>query len=207
MGWAWRQLAKMGALAGPQGGRDLYPGITAYDTFTDTNGVLLPAHDPDKAPSGATWAVARGTIGIQSNAAQPSAVVSNLAVALLDVGLADCTLVGVFNTSVIGSYLGFMVRATDADNGIAIAVTNGSLGVYKRDGGAVTPLQTKAWTQFASVSVALVVTLSGATITAQVEATPATLISISNSFHQTTTQHGLYFQNVADQCELWQVVP
>lgn len=156
-----------------------------YDTFTDTDGVLLEAHVPNVGS--AAWVDVLGDWDINSNAARPGQLNPN--VTAVDVGVADVDIqvtVNVLNAS----RGGVTVRLTDASNRWFIG-SNGSTAfeISEINGGTETTRATATVADGNGVHT-LWVRCQGTRIDAVWDG--ATAISYSGAtLNQTATKHGL----------------
>ena len=99
------------------GGQGVAPSFLFRDTLTDTDGVLLTNHTPEV---GGSWENFKGSFDIKSNGARPKTTTSNETQAVASASASD----GLITSSAeFKSNVGYIVRATDADNFFLIIYT------------------------------------------------------------------------------------
>jgi hypothetical protein len=175
------------------------------DTFTDSNGTGLSSHTPDVDSVGGGWIEDFGSgadIQILSNKAEQTDNVPTYpgGVAFIDVGVADCSLSGVWRSNpTFGTNGGMVVRATDKDNGWYIRLQNaGVFEILERIAGSDTQRASVSPTVNLNTDYTITVQLSGTTITAQLDG--GNEISYSSaSFNQTETKHGIHLRRGGDK--------
>lgn len=178
-------------MMGGRGASDPYPGLSVYDKFTDTNGVLLPAHIPTKCPVGSAWET-HGVYDIQSNQANVVSLGSgpSIAVAAIDSGKANCTISAILKLTT-GGTIGIVARYLNIFNYIVVAYAGAQCLIVKWEGGSASVLQSLAIPiMVAGVDYAVEVVLSGDTISATLDGIYP--ISVSSSFGASRTKHGVY---------------
>jgi len=167
--------------------------IIINDTFTAADGTNLAGHAPDVAAylaTGQTWSVLTAptaTMKIVSNKATVDA--GSNPVARISAGIATgYVLTADINTATVGA--GILVRVKDATNWwqIASLVASDELTIAESNAGVLTIRATTPMVVGASVLYTVTITLSGATITAQIG---ATTVSYASSLHATETGVGI----------------
>lgn len=166
---------------------DPYADYVVYDTFTDTNGVAIASHTPDKAPVGASWSSYVAGTTIESNKASDNSADRQ---AVIDSGISDCTITADMVLQG-GNFFGVMFRSTDSNHffiaGCDVAFDYTTVW-----------LNNAGWSQLAQVAhaysngdaVSIQVVLNGANI--QVTCNGVLDVNINNATLQTATKHGLY---------------
>jgi len=181
-----------------------------YDTFTDTDGTLLDAHTPDIDTVGGGWTNAHGSWDIQGNKAQKCTAGSapQAAIAVVDVGQADCVLTATFTLATEDSYGygGFTARFTDKDNlfFISISASEDRFALARRQGGVWTTLDYVSVPISAGVEYTIRCTLAGNDITAVLNGTYT--VSATDSMNNTSTVHGLFCGNAAHTADNFRVM-
>lgn len=181
----WRH----GRGSGRTAASDPYAAYNVYDTFTDTNGTLLPNHVPEKAPAGSSWANIVGTaFSIQSNKAICNG--GNDVTVDIAASISDCTIT--VSDLIIGAFNGIAARLTNGTNLFCAtyytalqrwelnrleAAYNliGSYSEARSAGDSIDPLQ---------------MVLSGSSISVLVNG--VSRIAVTDTFNQTAKKHGLY---------------
>lgn len=158
------------------------PTYLMYDTFTDSDGVLLTAHKPDV---GGPWVAALGTWSITSGQAYVSTSGGTNDMIYTDVGKSDYTI-----------YLDFMVnlntnarllfRYTDISNHFYINTSGTSYSLNRRQSGAVTTIASGGARVDGDK---FKVVLSGSSILVYLNG--ALLFSTTDTFNQTATKAGM----------------
>ena len=184
-------------------------GIVVYDTFTDTNGVLLSNHTPEIYPAGSTWGGGTATTDttIRGNAAESQCAYATNSGCGIVTGLADCKITANVsghnspNTTYRYRGYGIKVRCSSAANGsssdtatwyaVLIAAANDEFYILeKASGDSYTTRATTSVTINKDQVYLMTITLSGATITATLDG--ANEISYSSATtNQTSTIHGV----------------
>lgn len=117
--------------------------VLFYDTFIDTNGILLANHSPDM---GADWIQAQGSIAIASNQA---AWVSGASIAITKVSSPDYEVTADFTvgTPSGSSAFGVILRYEDLNNyWVAYVDGNSSVLLIKREAGVNTTVAVGTYT-------------------------------------------------------------
>lgn len=154
------------------------PAPRVWDSFNRTDSATLLG----STETGQAWTALSGLWGISGNSAYE---VNNTgqAITVVETGVSDCT---VSATLLAIQDTGLCFRVTDNDNNF---VTNPS-GLFRKQFGAYTHIGS-----FPSINSGdrLAVVLSGSTITVKVNGTA--VLSVTDTFNQTATKHGLRAHN------------
>lgn len=167
------------------------------DSFAGLDGTPLPAHPPDVNLTGATWtstgatpmpALTNNTVGIVPGAGHLQAT--------LDVNASDIRIAVDVNVQNGNFFAGLAFRLTNGDNHLLLAAYANSLQLYRKQSGRFTLLATQDVGPIASGTHRLEVHATGATIEAVWDNVQR--FSISESFQQTATRHGLAWHSAFD---------
>jgi len=171
-----------------------------YDTFTDSDGVLLPVHTPDTDTVGGGWAN-----NLQSQAILSNKCVENasgaVSISTIDCGsadviiTADCTFAQEPTTKIAPSNICF--RYVDSNNywyagATDLSTTPWTWGIYENNAGSQTSrasAQGSTTGGNSTVTAAVQVILSGTSIQLIV-ADEGINVSYTSSLHQSATKHG-----------------
>ena len=183
-------------------------GIVVYDTFTDTDAVLLSNHTPEICPSGSTWGggAATNLTIITTNAACSPDWYSTSMGCGIDTGLVNCKITATvkaygYNSNFNYRNSGIRVRCnsaadseiSDSSTWYGIVVNSHSDKfqiIEKASGNSYTVLSETSVTMDSETSYTLVATVSGTTITATLDG--ANEISYSSaSVNSSSTIHGV----------------
>ena len=168
--------------------RGLAPGTRLlYDTFTDANGTLLPAHTMDTGP-GWTQLTAGGSI--QGNRFSGNA--SGECAYSAEAGAANVVATAVFNVVSLDANHGpgLILRASNKDNWwLCMPTGDGNHYLYEQNAGTYTVRASGTWSADLADHT-LTATATDTTVTSRVDA--GTPISYgSAALNQTVTRHGL----------------
>jgi hypothetical protein len=160
------------------------------DGFVGTNGADLAAHTMTR---GSGWTDQVGSHYIQSNSAQPNALVGSVAIATTPGyanGTYSCTLTPYYDGSFAQFEPGMVFRYTDSSNFLLLQleVTNGKVNLYSCVAGTFTVLATLSMTLVSGTAYAIAVTLSGNNVSFTVNG--ANLTTGTSSFNNTATLVG-----------------
>ena len=174
-------------------GTDPYADYLVYDSFTDTNGVHLHDHVPDRKPTGSAWADVNGAAEwtISGNKAKCSSAADSATV--IDSGVADVDII--LSSVVPGKYFAIVARATGgvpfqyvlgqiqtAEDLLVIAYHDGAYHAIASVAYTVAPTDTITNFEFkVGPGTALEILIDG-----------VSKLSTTSSFNQTKTQIGLY---------------
>jgi hypothetical protein len=160
------------------------------DGFVDTNGTNLASHT---MTLGSGWTNQVGTHQIQSNSAQPNALVSNVAIVTTPGyanGTYSCTLTPFWDGGINQFEPGLVFRYTNSTNFLLLQaeVTNAKFNLYTCIAGVFTVIATLPAAIVSGTAYAISLTLSGSNISFTVNG--ANLTTATNSFNSTATLVG-----------------
>jgi hypothetical protein len=153
-------------------------GIIVYDSFDRSNSTTTMGD----ADTGQTWVPNNGTWGIVSNLAYEVSGTAQ-ATTVVDSGASNCEIEVVLTTIGIGSEANLCFRSTDNNNHFV----GNSTTLFRKQSGSFTSLGTFS-TAFGNGNVMKVV-LNGTSI--EVFRNGSSVLSVTSSFNQTATKHGL----------------
>ena len=164
-------VAGAGGVGGGGGG----PGLI-YDTFTGTNGTLLPAHTPDNNSPGNSWVQGPGTVTDAWSLSNGKAVIDPLQyqrTAYIDTGITDYRVTATVNVAGVSSSFtrGVVVRGDGAGSNqywVGLTYSGNVLRIGDVGYGSLAEV---AFTVTPGVDYELVVECVGTTITASIGAT------------------------------------
>lgn len=157
--------------------------VLVQDDFS--GGTFLNKRIPDgTAPAGAAWAVHSGVIKMAANT---SVTTNTSGYATIDCSAADAEVSGTF--SVISTYTGLVLRATDASNYLRFTLSGTGWMLQKTVAGKTSTLANGKMPVATGADHALTAVLSGPTITLSVDG--AVVGSVDVPFNQHGTRHGL----------------
>jgi len=181
--WGWRGGSGTGGSGIP---------YVHFDTFTDTPGVLLPAHTPE---IGGPYIDRSGGWAIDIN----NAYVPNIAIAdprVTAPGIADGTAEVMLRTSqVAGSFMGMLIREAANESAILVELewpaAGGSISAYTRSAAGAYGLlgTTGALGLLAATDYKLTLVFAGTAIDAFLDDVP--VLSVISAFNQTETRFGM----------------
>lgn len=151
------------------------------------------------------WSQVLGTWGITSNQAYESSYALATNIAVVESGVADCTVSVKIGSN--GSYSGLVFRSDGTTaNGIFVQYDDVSkvLNMLKKVGGVQTSIGTPASVTLALTDVVAVV-LSGSSITVKVNG--VTKISVTETDNATRTKHGIWSYGAAGSFDDFSIQP
>lgn len=159
--------------------------VTVSDSFTRAD---------SSSGIGGSWGTTSGTWGIRSNTAYLVTVLNSgtpYNVVPYAVGASDGTVsVDVTGTNIDSGAAGLVVRASDLINYFGFRLGGGQVQPYKMVNGVNTSLATMPFTHTSSGTVTLSVVMAGSTLI--VKANGTTVGTITDTFNQAATNHGLW---------------
>lgn len=195
-GLGLQQMLRLG-IDGVKRNKIITPAFSVIDTFTDTDGVLLQNHTPDLAP--ASWTIAAGTWDILNNKITHGST-PNHSVALIDSGVADCTVSAIVRMATAADDVGLFLRSDGtANNGIFVRIyaNNNVVDLYKVVSTVFTSVDQAAFVSTYGIDYLLEVVMNGSNITVSVDSVEKCSGTITEG--QTNTKHGLRsYSNRAD---------
>lgn len=157
-----------------------------FDPFTRADSAL---------ELGNGWVAQTGVLGISSNKAYVVSLTSSTARAVRETGLADLVLAGDV-TWETGAEIGFLFRVTDSTNFLYCRMISTNTKIFKFVDGVATELGSYTLSPSNGTVYHHRFILNGSSVILQLDdgGTLTTRISITETFNQTATQHGLYAQ-------------
>jgi hypothetical protein len=168
------------------------------DAFAAVDGTNADFRMPDVSSQAAPWRV-WGTPGIEVRGNQFRVISggTDWEAATVDSGAANVVVssdVAVSNIAV--PYGGVVVRATDASNYFFARFYGNSLGLYRRQGGVISPLGTIAVAATPGTTHRIGISASGTTLTVTWDGTA--MLNATDAFNQPATKHGLSWAPFVD---------
>jgi hypothetical protein len=160
--------------------------IRVYDNFSRDDGPL------NKTETSQAWIITAGTFGVMLNTAGPQTLnASSMAEVVIESGLSDCiiTVTFVVVDKIASGATRFSFRHVDNTNEFTFNANDGNYTLAKRVSDVVTVLGSYTYTPTNGDIINIV--LRGSLIQIYLNGNSSPIISVTETFNQTATRHGL----------------